>query len=120
MSDRASHAGGPLPDGNYRVTLDGAGVSNATGVAIGAMTALDFYAFAGDANRDRTVDFNDLVKLAQNYNTRFGSPAAMAGASAEFDRDVAAAFATVPEPGGVVAVLAMAVAGGRRRRAMPS
>ena len=24
---------------------------------------------AGDANRDRTVNFNDLVALAQNYNT---------------------------------------------------
>jgi hypothetical protein len=27
---------------------------------------------AGDANRDRTVDFNDLAVLAQNYNTAGG------------------------------------------------
>ncbi len=29
-------------------------------------------AFAGDANRDDKVDFNDLVALAQNYNTTGG------------------------------------------------
>jgi len=28
-----------------------------------------FYQLGGDATRDRKVDFNDLVKLAQNYNT---------------------------------------------------
>jgi hypothetical protein len=64
-----THGAGPLADGNYRVTLDGAGVSNAAGLAIGAATTFDFFAFAGDANRDRTVDFNDLVALAQNYNS---------------------------------------------------
>jgi autotransporter-associated beta strand protein len=60
---------GPLPDGNYRAFLNGAGVSNSSAVAIGAVTTVDFFAFAGDANRDRSVDFNDLVVLAQNYNT---------------------------------------------------
>jgi hypothetical protein len=28
-----------------------------------------FFALGGDANRDGVVDFNDLVKLAQNYKT---------------------------------------------------
>src|SRR6185503_20049488 len=28
----------------------------------------DFFVLAGDANRDRKVDFADLVVLAQNYN----------------------------------------------------
>src|SRR5207248_1484799 len=32
----------------------------------------DFFVLAGDANHDRAVDFNDLVKLAQNYNTTGG------------------------------------------------
>jgi hypothetical protein len=30
---------------------------------------LDFFVYAGDATGDRTVDFADLVPLAQNYNT---------------------------------------------------
>ncbi|HEY7156042.1 MAG TPA: hypothetical protein VH575_18910, partial [Gemmataceae bacterium] len=29
----------------------------------------DFFVLSADANRDRTVDFNDLVILAQNYNS---------------------------------------------------
>jgi fibronectin-binding autotransporter adhesin len=43
-----------LPDGNYRVTI---------GKAI-----LNFFVLAGDINRDRTVNFADLVILAQNYS----------------------------------------------------
>jgi hypothetical protein len=30
---------------------------------------LDFFVLAGDANRDRKVDFTDLAILAQSYNT---------------------------------------------------
>jgi autotransporter-associated beta strand protein len=63
-----THAG-PLPDGNYRAFLNGAAITNTSDIPIGATTTLDFFAFAGDANHDRSVDFNDLVKLAQNYNT---------------------------------------------------
>ena len=81
----------------------------------------------GDANLDGTVDFNDLVKLAQNYNTTGktwfngdftydGSvdfndlvvlaqhynqpvPGDVALGSATFNGDLARAFASVPEPG---------------------
>jgi predicted outer membrane repeat protein len=43
-----------LPDGNYRAML--------------GTTSVDFFVLAGDFDRDRTVDFADLVPLAQNYN----------------------------------------------------
>jgi hypothetical protein len=70
----------PLPDGNYTATLSAAGITD------NALRALDgngdgtggddyvvsLFKFAGDANRDRTVDFTDLVKLAQNYNSTAG------------------------------------------------
>ena len=36
----------------------------------------DFFVLAGDANRDRAVDFNDLVALAQHYNTTGGNTSA--------------------------------------------
>jgi hypothetical protein len=52
---------------------------------------------SGDFTGDGAVDFNDLVKLAQNYNTAVPS-AAIPGASAGFEADLAAAFASVPEP----------------------
>jgi len=81
----------------------------------------------GDANLDGTVDFNDLVKLAQNYNTsggktwfngdfnydgnvdfndlvllaqNYNTPVASDPVfGAAFNADMAKAFASVPEPG---------------------
>jgi hypothetical protein len=50
----------------------------------------------GDFNYDGNVDFADLVKIAQNYGAGISLP--IAGASAEFSRDFAAAIAGVPEP----------------------
>jgi hypothetical protein len=70
-----------LPDGNYAVTLLAAGVSDAAGSPLDGngdgvggdnYTGFTFSYMAGDANRDRNVDFNDLVVLAQNYNTTSG------------------------------------------------
>jgi hypothetical protein len=66
---------GQLPDGDYTATLSGAGIVDGGGRALdgnGDGTGGDDYTvalfkFGGDATRDRTVDFNDLVKLAQNY-----------------------------------------------------
>jgi hypothetical protein len=70
----------------------------------------------GDFTSDGVVDFNDLAKLAQNYNTGI-HVAPVPGASAPFDADLARAIASVPEPsiiigGGVVGIVVLA----RRRR----
>ena len=71
--------------------------------------------FRGDFNYDGTVDFNDLVKLAQNYNAALpGEP--IAGAPADFASDLAAAFATVPEPSALSLVAAGVLLVARRRR----
>jgi hypothetical protein len=58
-----------LPDGNYRATVMASGVSDLAGNSLAAEVSFDFFALAGDANHDRKVDFDDLVILAQNYNT---------------------------------------------------
>jgi autotransporter-associated beta strand protein len=44
------------------------GLRDAAGNALGA-TSVSVGVLCGDVTRDRTVDFNDLVVLAQNYNT---------------------------------------------------
>jgi autotransporter-associated beta strand protein len=51
----------------------------------------------GDFTYDGTTDFNDLVKLAQNYNTALPGEP-IPGAPVGFDSDMARAFAQVPEP----------------------
>jgi hypothetical protein len=58
-----------LPDGNYHVTLTAAGVTDVAGNPLATNVVLDFFVLAGDADHNRTVDFNDLAKMAQNYNT---------------------------------------------------
>jgi len=64
-----SLVGAPLPDGDYRVTLNATGVTNAAGTTLAADRVTNFFALGGDANRDRSVNFNDLVNLVRNYNT---------------------------------------------------
>ena len=54
-----------LANGDYRATI-GPGTADAAGNSL-SDTALDFFVLAGDVNQDRTVDFGDLVVLAQNY-----------------------------------------------------
>src|SRR5206468_2599960 len=64
-----------LADGNYRATLSAAGVSDAQGRPLdgngdgtgGDNFTLDFFHLGGDANHDRSVNFSDLVTVAQNY-----------------------------------------------------
>ena len=60
---------GLLPDGNYRATLPAGSVSSGGGVALASDVVFDFFVFAGDVNRDRVVNFDDLAVLAQHYNT---------------------------------------------------
>jgi hypothetical protein len=61
------------------------------------------------------VDFNDLVALAQNYNSTLPAQA-IPGASAAFQADLAAAFASVPEPTGLSALALLGYLLARRRR----
>ena len=63
---------GVLPDGNYRVTLNKPGVTDAQGRPLAGNNIFDFFVLAADANRDRTVNFDDLAILAQHYNTTGG------------------------------------------------
>jgi hypothetical protein len=63
------YSAGILPDGNYHATLASGSVSDGAGLPLAGGSTLDFFVLGGDANHDRSVDFNDLVKLAQNYNT---------------------------------------------------
>jgi autotransporter-associated beta strand protein len=48
---------------------NGATTDTFLGTTVDKSTAVARYTLAGDATLDGTVDFNDLVKLAQNYNT---------------------------------------------------
>jgi hypothetical protein len=64
-----------LPDGNYRVTLLAAGITDAAGNPLdgngngtgGDDYTFDFFVWAGDANHDRTVNLTDFNTLASNF-----------------------------------------------------
>jgi autotransporter-associated beta strand protein len=56
----------------------------------------------GDFNFDGSTDFLDLATLAQNYNTALPSEA-IPGAPLNFEQDLSRAFAQVPEPSGLLA-----------------
>ncbi|HQY89133.1 MAG TPA: hypothetical protein PK402_10765, partial [Tepidisphaeraceae bacterium] len=58
---------GHLPDGRYRATLDNLAIRNSHADAMANDYSFDFHVLAGDANRDETVNFNDLLIVAQNY-----------------------------------------------------
>jgi Bacterial Ig-like domain len=58
---------GILTDGNYRLTLAAAGVSDTAGNLLASDYTLDFFVLAGDADHDRDVDVNDLGILASNW-----------------------------------------------------
>lgn len=57
----------PLPDGNWTVQLLATGFADAAGNPLTDDPSQAFYVLAGDANRDRIVDFSDLLIAAQNY-----------------------------------------------------
>jgi hypothetical protein len=56
-----------LPDGNYQLTLNTAGISDLAGNSMAGDISLSFFTLTGDANHDRTIGFADLVAVAQNY-----------------------------------------------------
>ena len=64
---------GTLPDGNYHAMLTASGITNSSGTPMAADFTFDFFFLQGDANHDRSVNFNDLVAVAQNYNTTSGA-----------------------------------------------
>lgn len=63
------------PDGNYRLTALASAIHDAPGNALdgngdnisGDNYTYDFFVLAGDLNRDRTVNFDDLLTLSQHY-----------------------------------------------------
>jgi hypothetical protein len=68
-----NYPGGVLPDGNYHATFVSGVPTDIVGNALSTGGGFDFFVLGGDANLDRTVDFSDLVVLAQNYNTAGGA-----------------------------------------------
>jgi hypothetical protein len=110
----ATFTGLSLPDGNYRATLKAAGVTDAFGNPMAADVTFDFFVLAGDVNRDRVVNFDDLLVLAKNYNA---TGATFAQGDLNFDGVVnfddllilAKGYNTsVPAPAAVVTVAAAA------------
>jgi ELWxxDGT repeat protein len=57
-----------LPKGNYRLTLPAGAAADPSGNPTAADVSLDFFHLPGDINRDRSVNFDDLLILAKNYN----------------------------------------------------
>jgi hypothetical protein len=66
---RFAFPAGSLPEGNYRAVIKADSVTDKAGNQLSADIVYEFFVLPGDANHDRTVDFKDLVVLAQNYGT---------------------------------------------------
>ena len=60
----------PLPNGNYRATLAATGVATPGARDISADATYDFFVLPGDANRDRIVNFADLLIVSALTTTR--------------------------------------------------
>lgn len=60
---------GILPDGNYLATIPADSVTDAAGNSLAEDATLEFFVLAGDADRDRDVDFFDFLTLRSNYGT---------------------------------------------------
>ena len=58
-----------LPKGDYRLLLPTGAAADPAGNPTAADVTLDFFHLPGDVNRDRAVNFTDLLTLAKNYNT---------------------------------------------------
>jgi GH18 family chitinase len=58
-----------LADGDYQFRLPTTSVSDLANNPLAADWTLPFYLLTGDVNRDRAVNFDDLLIVAQNYGT---------------------------------------------------
>jgi hypothetical protein len=56
-----------LSDGNYTISVRAGAVADAAGNVNLSALSLPFHILTGDVDRDRDVDFADLLTLAQNY-----------------------------------------------------
>jgi hypothetical protein len=56
-----------LPDGNYVATINANAIENSIGTTLASQVQFNFTVLRGDVNHDRTVNFDDLLILAQNY-----------------------------------------------------
>ena len=59
---------GPLANGNYTAQMAANAVTDSGGNPLAAAASIPTFVLAGDVNRDRAVNFNDLLILARNYN----------------------------------------------------
>jgi ELWxxDGT repeat protein len=73
------------PDGNFKLTILGADVTDDTGNAMASNYTLDFWVLAGDANRDRKVDAKDLGILSANWQ---GTGKVFSQGDFDYDGDV--------------------------------
>ena len=71
----------PLPDGNYAATLAAGTAQDAAGNPLADPQTLDFFVLAGDFNRDRVINTQDLLTVIQS----FGTPQALGGGDANYD-----------------------------------
>jgi hypothetical protein len=82
------YPGGILPDGEYVLTVPAGFLHDTAGNPLASDVTFDFAVLSGDANQDRVVDFNDLVRVAQHYNTT----ARMSYSDGDFNGDGAVDF----------------------------
>jgi rhamnogalacturonan endolyase len=68
VARRATFTLPALSNGNYQVRLAASAAADASGNVLADDVLLEFFVLTGDIDRNRTVDFNDLLVLAQNYS----------------------------------------------------
>jgi hypothetical protein len=73
---------GVLPDGHYRATLSGSGITHALGLPMGADFVYNFFVLTADANHDGHVDLLDFNILAVNFGQ-----SGRDGSTGDFDYD---------------------------------
>ncbi len=62
-------SGGLLANGRYTLSMATSAATDIAGNPLTAPLSLQFVQLAGDANADGSVNFDDLLMIAQNYNT---------------------------------------------------